>query len=104
MGVSGLCQRSHSGICGIPPGVTLGYGARVNEQIEIQGKPKVAKLSTKILGEVLVQAKEQYGKVVKLLIVMPNKIPEYSELLDRESKLNSIIKQIEQQISQREMR
>ena len=99
------CHRAHTGICGIPAGVTLGFGARrtgKQSQFSIVGKPKVKKMSTSTLEILLVRAKRQLKKAVEMLTCTPIELPKYEQLLDRESKLNYLIKQLEQQIAVRE--
>ena len=100
------CGRGHTGICGIPPGVTKGYGARrVPRDAEGQAvkhdKPGSAKLGTAILDKLLAGAQEQYNKIQSMLKVIPYELPEFSELLDREGKLDTLIKQLFQQIGER---
>ena len=105
------CQRFHGGVvCGIPAGVTLGFGARIggvgsmprSSNVEkLKGKPKVTKQSTVVLEEMLARANEQMKKVMEMLRVLPAEMSETIDLLDRESKLNYLIKQNEGQISVR---
>lgn len=108
------CDRGHSGVCGIPAGVSLGFGARVGGigrnarqgQFSVAGKPKAKRLSTAFLERGLTEAKEHYQKVLNLLKVVPKDMlkEEYDMLSDSESKLNYLIKQLGQQILVREER
>lgn len=104
------CGRGHSGVCGIPPGVTLGFGARMGgvsgvgrdtATLVSQGKPKRKSPSTAVLESLLAHAREHQGKVQDMLAVLPAELPEYVELLDRESRLNAIVRQLIGQIAAR---
>ena len=90
------CGRVHTGICGIPPGVTRGFGAR-----GIQGTPLAhhAKEATKrkesgMLEGLLRQGQEWHNQVTDMLKALPPEAEEYGQLLDRECKLNEMIKQV----------
>lgn len=105
------CGRGHSGICGVPPGVTLAFGARVGgvrstrqTKFSASGKPRSKRPSTKTLEILLVGAKRQLKKVTEMLIYTAMELPEYDQLQDREAKLYRLIKQIEGQIIERESR
>ena len=105
------CHRVHSGICGIPAGVVLRFGARVgnirqsrSSPSPAQGKPKVKKPGTTVLKEMLLQAHIQEKKVFDLLKVLPFELPEYTELMDRASKLEQLIDQLNRQLIERESR
>lgn len=105
------CNRTHSGLCGIPAGVTLGFGARISgvgiggvRQKRLgtkvdHGKPKAARIDTVVLEEMLAAGRKQYEKVLEMLKLIPSEMLEYTELLDREGKLTHLIKQIEGQIA-----
>ena len=103
------CQRTHSGICGIPPGVTLGFGARIggigtvtqSENI-IKGKPKQKPKSASFLMEMLKQARGQEKKISDMLKVGPTELPEFDDLLDRLGKIEELICQLNWQIIERE--
>ena len=103
------CDRNHSGVCGIPAGVTRGFGARVGG-VGIGGAgpraapgerthPKAAKPNTRILEGMLSQAEGHLGKVMEMLKVLPAEMPEFADLLDRETKLSHLIQQVIGQIS-----
>lgn len=107
------CHRNHTSLCGIPAGVTLGFGARTGSirsskesPFSAAGKPKAKKLSTAFLESELIKAKGYYQEVLALLKVVPQDMlrEEYDMLSDRESKLNYLIKQLEQQIVVRKQR
>ena len=50
------CQRPHSGLCGIPPGVTKGYGAHVNASDRVASpKRAVAKAHRRERGRDVLQ-------------------------------------------------
>ena len=83
----------------------MGFGARhtsKQSQFSTVGKPKVKKLSTATLEVLLVGAKRHLEEVAEMLVYTPKELLEYEELLDRESKLNYLIKQLQQQIAVRE--
>ena len=83
----------------------MGFGARgtgKQSPFSIVGKPKVKKLSASTLEALLVGAKRQLKEVVEMLTYTPIELQEYEQLLDRESKLNYLVKQLEQQIAVRE--
>ncbi len=104
------CGRRHSGaICGIPAGVTLGFGAKLgsisNPQRSehlIEGKPKQTRRSATVLNRLLKDAQGHLEKVNKMLKTFPADMPEYSDLLDREAKLSALINQLIGQIAVRE--
>jgi len=102
------CQRAHSGICGIPPGVTLGFGARVGGSTRsnppIKGKPRVNKLGVLVLKEMLRQARTHEKKIADMLKIIPVELPEYDLLLDRLAKVEALILQLNKQIIERESR
>jgi len=99
------CQRVHSGICGIPAGVTLGFGARVGGTSQSVTTPKVSKPKGKpatqplVLEGLLKQAQDWKHRLDEVLKVLPLDSPEITQLLDRESKLDSAIKQLSNQIA-----
>ena len=104
------CLRAHSGICGIPAGVTLGFGARrigsasrdtSGEGHPIQGKPSQTRHSTGTLEGMLAQSRIHLAKVLETLKAAPRELPEYGELLDREAALAFLIKQLISQIAMR---
>ena len=102
------CGRGHSGLCGIPAGVTRGFGARLGgvsiprrSDHPIKGKPKQASKKATILDELLSEAQRQRGKVTELLKVIPAALPEYVELLDSEVRLAAYIRQLIGQIAAR---
>lgn len=101
------CGRPHSGICGIPPGVTRGYGARggassYNGRIDGKTKAKPGKRKgAGMLEELLRQAEGWQAQVTGLLKAMPPEAEEYGQLLDREGKLNHLIKQVIGQLAER---
>ena len=102
------CQRNHSGICGIPAGVVLGWGARVSSAARgdsppvKSAKPKAKPLSTRVLRGVLTEAKTHHQKVMGLLKIMPSEVEEFTALLDREGTLAALISSLEGQIAVRE--
>jgi len=105
------CGRRHSGICGIPAGVTLGFGARVGgigsssrSDQPVRGKPKHKGKSVNVLKEMLGQARAQEKKLSDMLNVIPIELPEYDDLLDRLGKLEALILQLTRQIIERERR
>ena len=96
------CGRHHTGICGIPPGVTRGFGARTISSPDVgHTRPRPTAKSTALLDGLLALAKEHYQKVIELLKVMPKEMEEYSEVLDREGKLSALVKQLMAQIDGR---
>jgi len=105
------CGRRHSGICGIPAGVTLGFGARVGgisnpsrSSHPIKGKPGSTRQSASILKKLLEEARIQEKNVAHMLTVVPSELPEYDDLLDRLGKLEALILQLTRQIIERERR
>ena len=52
-----------------------------------------------MLETLLAGAKEQMAKVTEMMVCIPPELPEYTELLDREGKLDCLIKQVNLQIS-----
>jgi len=101
------CGRNHSGICGIPPGVTLGFGARVGgttigaaapqPQTRKRASPKEAAIkvrSKQRLRSMLEWGEEEKRKVLAMLKVMPPEMVEYDQLLDRLTKLEETLRQI----------
>ena len=100
------CHRAHGGICGIPAGVTLGFGARAGSSSRstqpIQGKPKSAKLGTSVLKKLLEEARIWEKDVAHLMTVIPSELPEYDDLLDRLGNLEHLILQLNRQIIERE--
>ena len=103
------CGRNHSGICGIPPGVTLGFGARVGgvssssrTNRPIKGKPRQKPKSVSFLKEMLKQARMHEKETADMLKVVPTELPEYNELLDKLSKIERLILQLNLQIIERE--
>lgn len=99
------CGRGHGGICGIPAGVTLGYGARrsgiaANKPISTT-RARATRKSSRVLEEVLSAGREQYKKVVDMLKQSDPAMSEYADLLYREGKLAAIISQVQGQIAER---
>ena len=110
MPVCSKCGRGHSGpICGIPPGISVGIrvgGAGLGGVRRTQlgpevghSKPRSPRPRTSVLEELLAQGRQQYAKVTEMLLVVPAEMPEYADLLDRESKLSHLLKQVEGQIA-----
>jgi len=110
------CGRGHSGVCGIPPRITLGFKIGIgglgglgggmrqvsSSSMAIKhGKPKTAKLSTAVLEGLLEEGHKHYKEVTEMLKQLPPNMPEYDQLLDKESKLKSTINQILGQIQSR---
>ena len=102
------CGRGHSGLCGIPAGVTLGFGARLGgvrnprrSDHPIKGKPKQTRRSATVLNGLLSEAQRQMEKVTELLRILPSDLPEYAGLLDSEARLAAYIKQLVGQIATR---
>jgi hypothetical protein len=103
------CGRDHSGICGIPAGVTLGFGARLggiastNKQSQFsKTKPRSAKKGVSILKKLLEEAEIQEKNIAHMLTVVPSELPEYDELMDRLGKVEHLIFQLCRQIIERE--
>ncbi len=104
------CGRSHSGVvCGIPAGVTLGFGARVGgigtssrSDQPIKGKPRQKPKSVSVLNEMLREARAQEKKIADMIKIIPVKMPEYDQLLDTLGKLEAVILQLNRQIIERE--
>lgn len=99
------CSRRHRGVCCIPAGVMRGYGARVggssraNMTIPLSHYRPLTKLKgTAVLESLLTQAQAELAKVLAMLQKVPPEMEEYTLLLDREGKLDEIIKQLHQQI------
>ena len=96
------CQRYHSGLCGIPPGVTLGFGAH-NIQKEEQNKGRMMNVRRRtmdrgVLDRLLKEARLKEEDIKDLLKVLPAELPEYDLCLDRLAKLESVIGQLNRQI------
>lgn len=101
------CGRGHNGSCGIPPSVTLGFGARVGgvngrEPVATQKKPRQKPPEPIFLQSMLAQAREHLVKVRDMLKAIPPELSEYTELLDKESELSALIAQLVGQIAARE--
>ena len=64
-------------------------------------KPKFHSLSTRHLEGMLVAGLEHHRRVTEQLRTLPEGMAEQKQLLDRESKLVGVIKQLEQQIIMR---
>ena len=103
------CNRNHTGICSIPAGITLGFGAKVGgiggvrqNQLSARGKPKPIHKSAVFLKEMLGKAREQEAKVNEMLKLVGLEMPECDDLLDRLGKLEYLILQLNQQIIERE--
>lgn len=107
------CKRQHSGVCGIPAGVTLGFGARRVSGASpdtyngvVEGQPKKThrpsnQKSNGTLESLLAQAQTHYTKVLEQLKLLPAELPEYMALLDRESQLDALMRQLQGQIMNR---
>ena len=103
------CGRNHSGICGIPAGVTLGFGARVGgvgsssrSNQPIKGKPKSIRKGVNVLKKLLEEARIQEKNVAHMMTVIPPELPEFDDLMDRLGKIERLILQLNQQIIARE--
>ena len=103
------CRRTHGGICGIPAGVTLGFGARVGSMgsssqsaSSIKGKPKQKPKSARFLKGMLVQARQHEKKIADMMKILPVELPEYDDLMNRLAKVEKLILQLNQQIIARE--
>lgn len=104
------CPRHHSGPCGIPAGVTLGFGARRisangrEDGFEIHAqerKKKVARqpiLSTPELGEALVLAVGVQGVCRSLLLALPHKLPLYDRVLQQYDQAEELITRLRQRV------
>lgn len=95
------CNRHHRGVCGIPAGVTLGYGAHLRgngDRIMETYKPPSEQRSASTLNAVLATAHQRYERVVQMLKIISPELAEYAELLDRESKLANLIRQVGEQL------
>ena len=94
------CQRQHGGvICGIPPTRSR---MRTPSSQPLHGKPVAAKHSATFLEGMLGKANGHLAEVMELLKALPVEAKEYTELLDREGQLNSLIKQLVNQIGARQ--
>ena len=105
MAICQRCGRGHSGICGIPPGVTLGFGARIgssSSRSNQPGKPRQKPKSANFLKGMLQEAKAHEKKLNDMLKVTLVNLPEYDDLLDRLGKLEQLILQLNWQIMVRE--
>ena len=99
------CGRYHSGLCGIPAGVTKGFGAKVGglgavkvgaaQRNIISGKPMNLTLLEKLLSEGLGWEK----RIIELLRSLSQEQPEYEELLVRLDKVQAQVKVTREQIS-----
>ena len=108
------CHRVHSGACGIPPkstllSVSLGFGARMGRASPqgdtaqpLQSKPSPEMHSTAFLEKGLAETQEQLVKVMEMLKVLPVEAEGYADLLDKESRLATLIKQLVGQIAARQ--
>ena len=113
MSICTRCHRAHSGICGIPPGVVLGFGARIggariNSRDTLTGfsagskqDARTKRSSTGLLEHLLEQSKAQEKKVLDMLKVVPSEMAEYVELVDRLDKVQTLIHQLEGQLAER---
>lgn len=115
------CHRAHSGICGIPAGVTLKFGARIGGigigstgtrksssntsswPAHTVPKAKLSKtwLKKRGLEEMLDWGLEQEKKCMGMLKLLPAALPEYDEILGKLAKVQDVIVQIRQQIAVR---
>jgi len=97
------CGRNHSGICIIPPGVTLGFGARIGGTGRESTRFSKVKLKMKLtkhgLEEMLDWGLEQEQKCENLLRILPPSLPEYDEVLTRLDKLRAVNNQIKRQLA-----
>jgi len=102
MPICSRCGRAHRGICGIPVGVTPGFGASRSQSAttpKVQRYQKVRVTHPVVLESLLERAKSWKSKVDKLLKDLPPDSSECEELLDRESKLGELINQLVNQIA-----
>ena len=103
------CNRFHGGICGIPAGVTFGFGARLGgvrqtkaAAFPLKGKMKSMKKGTGVLKKLLEEARIREKNVTHMLTIVPSQLPEFDLLLDRLGKLEALTLQLTQQIITRE--
>ena len=103
------CGRNHSGICGMPAGIGLGFGARIggissssqSNQL-IKGRSKQKLKSTSFLKEMLRQARTHEKKIADMMKIIPVELPEYDDLMDSLGKIEKLILQLNRQIIERE--
>lgn len=86
------CGRFHTGLCSIPAG---------DSSKTIKNKLKPIKKGTNVLEKLLEESLRREKEVTHLLTVVPSELPEYTQLLDRLSKLKDIILQLNRQIAER---
>lgn len=102
------CHRVHSGICGIPAGVVLGFGARIGGISkspggqELKGKPKTEKKGVSVLHEMLIRAHGEEKLYSDMLRDPSVSLIQLNELLDKLDKVEMLILQLNQQIAVRE--
>ena len=102
------CGRSHTGICGIPAGVTRGFGARIGGirkdgeyRMNVKAGAKSEKVSSDLLDKLLGMAREHETKLKAMLTALPPVMPEYDELQQRLDKILGIIETLNRQIAGR---
>ncbi len=93
------CQRSHSGVCGITPRVSIGGPMPVRQRTT--DIPHATGKGTGLLENLLTEAQTNKVKVMEMLKLLPPSVAAYAELLDREGKLDSLIKTLAGQIASR---
>lgn len=104
MSMCSRCGRPHTGICGIPGGVTRGFGARTGspgtadsyDPNAVQGKrgrpaapaqTLAAQTEIASLEGMLADGEGHYQKIIELLMVLPQDNEETEALLEKESEL-----------------
>lgn len=94
------CGRIHKGICGIPAGVTKGFGARVGGIKNIHKFDPVTKtkLGTDTLQGMLAWGEKEKAALLGMLKVIPHDMEEYNELLAKLEKLDATLVQIRLQL------
>ena len=98
------CGRNHSGpVCGMPRRTSVGGFSMVGSPTKgVTGIPAATRAATGVLEELLGTAQGHYSKVTELLKTLPPEVAEYAELLNREGKLDGVIKGLLGQIAARD--
>lgn len=102
------CGRNHVGLCGVPAGVALGFGARVGSSSlrsanpsELKGKPKAIKHSVVFLKDMLRQARMHEKELADVISVLPVELLT-DDVMDNLGKVEALILQLNLQIIERE--
>lgn len=102
------CGRYHVGLCGVPPGVTKGFGAKASHarKPDALGPTRSGTFGSKrpgtgALKRLLAWGQEEQAKVEGLLNVVLPEMPEYDQLMERLDKLQHTVAQARLQLADR---